>query len=179
MPAVTVFCGSASGLDPQFAAAADRLGEAFAARGIELVYGGGRLGLMGRVADACLGAGGRVVGIIPSFLRTREVDHSGVSELIEVASMHERKQLMFERSDGFVVLPGGIGTLEETIEVLSWRHLGLHDKPIVLVDIAGYWSPLAALIEHLITSGFAGATSRDRLAVARTIEAVFPALGFD
>jgi uncharacterized protein (TIGR00730 family) len=138
-----VYCGSSPGVDPRYREAARALGGGLAARGIELVYGGGRNGLMGLVADAVLAGGGKVTGVIPLHLQNRELAHVGLSELLVVDSMHERKRVMAERADAFAVLPGGIGTLDETVEILSWRQLGLHDKPIYVVDIAGYWSPLA------------------------------------
>jgi uncharacterized protein (TIGR00730 family) len=150
-----VYCGSSAGTDRRYRAAATELGLGLAAAGIELVYGGGRTGLMGLVADAALAGGGRAIGIIPVHLQDRELAHLGLSELLVVDSMHERKALMAEKSDAFAVLPGGIGTLDETAEILSWRQLGLHDKPIYVVDIAGYWSPLAALFDHFVASGFA------------------------
>jgi uncharacterized protein (TIGR00730 family) len=150
-----VYCGSSSGADPLYQRAAGELGRGLAARGIELVYGGGRNGLMGEVAGAALGGGGRVTGIIPVHLEHREVAHKGLSELIVVTDMHQRKRVMAERSDAFAVLPGGVGTLDETVEILSWRQLGLHQKPIFIIDVAGYWSPLAALFEHIVASRFA------------------------
>ncbi len=149
-----VYCGSASGLDHRYQAAARELGEALAKAGIELVFGGGRVGLMGVLADAVLTSGGRVVGIIPERLRAAEVAHQGTTELVIAGSMHDRKRLMAERADAFAVLPGGIGTLDETFEILTWRQLGLHDKPIFLVDVAGYWQPLRDLLDHLIAQGF-------------------------
>jgi uncharacterized protein (TIGR00730 family) len=149
-----VYCGSAAGLDPRYHAAARELGEALAAAGIELVFGGGRIGLMGVVADAVLAGGGRVVGIIPDRLRSAELAHKGATELVVAGSMHDRKRLMAERADAFAVLPGGIGTLDETFEILTWRQLGLHDKPIFLVDVAGYWRPLRDLLDHLDAHGF-------------------------
>jgi uncharacterized protein (TIGR00730 family) len=124
--------------------------------GIELIYGGGRVGLMGLLADAVLAAGGRVTGIIPDFLRNREISHDGASELIVVGSMHERKQRMFELADAFAILPGGLGTLDEALECITWRQLGLHDRPIVVIDVDGYWRPLARLIDHVVRAGFAG-----------------------
>jgi len=150
-----VYCGSAVGLDHRYHAAATQLGESLAKAGIELVYGGGRIGLMGVLADAVLAGGGRVVGIIPGALRDAELAHDGASELVITASMHDRKRLMAERSDAFAVLPGGIGTLDETFEILTWRHLRLHDKPIFLVDVAGYWRPLRDLLDHIGAQGFA------------------------
>ena len=150
-----VYCGSSGAVDASYRAAATELGARLAAAGIELVFGGGRIGLMGLLADAALAAGGRVVGIIPSRLRDAELAHSGVTELVICGSMHERKRMMAERADAFAVLPGGTGTLDETFEVVTWRQLGLHDKPIFLVDIAGYWRPLIDLFAHLVGHGFA------------------------
>lgn len=150
-----VYCGSAVGLDRRYRAAARELGRSLAQAGIELVFGGGRIGLMGVLADAALEAGGRVVGIIPDRLRAAELAHQGASELVVTGSMHDRKRLMAERADAFAVLPGGIGTLDETFEIMTWRHLGLHDKPVFLVDVAGYWQPLRALLDQLVAQGFA------------------------
>lgn len=150
-----VYCGSSGAVDEKYRAAATQLGESLAAAGIELVYGGGRIGLMGLLADAVLAGGGRVVGIIPAALRDAELAHSGTTELIISGSMHERKRLMAERADAFAVLPGGTGTLDETFEIVTWRQLGLHDKPIFLVDTAGYWRPLIDLFEHIVGQGFA------------------------
>jgi len=152
---VCVYCGSNVGRDRRHHAAAQELGDALAKAGIELVYGGGRVGLMGVLADAVLAAGGRVVGIIPGTLRDAELAHQGASELVITAGMHDRKRLMAERADAFAVLPGGIGTLDETFEILTWRHLGLHDKPIFLLDVAGYWRPLRDLLDHLVAQDFA------------------------
>ncbi len=149
-----VYCGSAAGLDPRYQAAARELGEALAKAGIELIFGGGRVGLMGVLADSVLAAGGRVVGIIPQRLRDAELAHPGAGELVIVGSMHDRKRLMAERADAFAILPGGIGTLDETFEILTWRQLGLHDKPIFLVDVAGYWQPLRDLLDHITAQGF-------------------------
>jgi uncharacterized protein (TIGR00730 family) len=150
-----VYCGSASGADPHYREAAAALGTGLVAAGIELVYGGGRNGLMGAVADAVLARGGTAIGVIPLHLQDRELAHLGLSELVIVDTMHQRKQAMAERSDAFAVLPGGIGTLDETVEILSWRQLGLHDKPVYIVDIGGYWSPLATLFDHVVAAEFA------------------------
>jgi len=150
-----VYCGSSDGVDPRYRDAARDLGVALAAAGIALVYGGGRRGLMGAVADAVLGGGGQVVGVIPAVLRDAEHAHQGASELVVVDTMHERKRLMAERADAFAVLPGGIGTLDEAFEIISWRQLRLHDKPIFLVDIGGYWEPLRILLDHIVGAGFA------------------------
>lgn len=171
-----VYCGSSAGIDASYRGAAARLGTLLAESGVELVYGGSRLGLMGVLADAALAAGGRVTGIIPSHLHDRELAHSGVSHMIVVASMHERKQRMFEFADAFVVLPGGLGTLDETIEMLTWRQLGLHEKPVIIADIAGYWAPLLALFEHATARGFVAALSREFYRVVARIEDVLPTL---
>jgi hypothetical protein len=172
-----VYCGSSSGADPRFAAAANELGGGLAARGIELVYGGGRNGLMGGVADAVLAGGGRATGIIPVHLEHREVAHRGLSELVVVTDMHQRKRIMAERADAFAVLPGGVGTLDETIEILSWRQLGLHQKPIVIVDIAGYWAPLAALFEHIVGARFAAPLVPKLISFVPDVGSLFAALG--
>lgn len=149
-----VFCGSSSGTDPRYRAAATELAGALAARGIDVVYGGGRVGLMGVVADAALAGGARVIGVIPRGLFSKEVAHTGVTELREVASMHERKALMYDLSDAFVALPGGYGTLEELAEVTTWAQLGLHAKPVALLDVAGFWDDLVALLDRMVTDGF-------------------------
>ena len=158
MPAiqsVAVFCGSNPGDDPVFRRAAEALGDGLARNGMTLVYGGGRVGLMGAVADAALKAGGHVIGVIPEFLTRREVAHPGVSELIVTDSMHTRKTRMFELADAFVSMPGGLGTFDETIEIITWRQLRLHDKPMLICDIAGSAAPLLAMIEAAIAHGFA------------------------
>ncbi|MCB1520503.1 MAG: TIGR00730 family Rossman fold protein [Hyphomicrobiaceae bacterium] len=146
---ICVYCGSGAGLNPAYAEAARTLGAALAAAGIGLVYGGGGLGLMGEVARATLAAGGRVTGIIPRFLTEKEHMMCDVTELIVTSDMHERKRLMFERSDAFVALPGGIGTLEELVEQLTWSQLGQHDKPIVVASIGGFWKPFLDLLGHM------------------------------
>src|SRR5215211_580073 len=134
---IAVFCGSRSGNDPIFAEAGRLLGRGLAQRGIRLVFGGGRVGLMGVIADAVLEAGGSVLGVIPDFLTRREMAHQGVTDMVITDSMHDRKRQMYEESDAFLMMPGGIGTLDEIIEVISWRQLGLHDKPILFCDIGG------------------------------------------
>ncbi len=146
---ICVYCGSGSGENPAFAAAARRLGQILAESGIGLVYGGGCIGLMGEVARSCLAHGGHVTGIIPGFLTEREVMLKDVQELIVVDGMHQRKHLMFDKSDAFVALPGGLGTLEELVEQLTWAQLGRHAKPIVLANIEGFWDPLLSLFEHM------------------------------
>jgi uncharacterized protein (TIGR00730 family) len=173
---VCVYCGSSARVDARYRDAAAALGRLAAEAGVEIVYGGGRVGLMGLLADAALAAGGRVTGVIPSHLYEREVGHAGLSELIVVASMHERKQRMFELADAFVTLPGGLGTLDETIEIMTWKQLGLHDKPLIIADIAGYWAPFSALLEHAITTGFTGAVARNFFRVVTRIEDVLPVI---
>jgi len=152
---VCVYCGSAIGTDQRYRAAADELGRNLAAAGIAMVFGGGHIGLMGVAADAALAGGGRVIGVIPAALRDRELAHGRVGELVVVDTMHNRKRVMAERSDAFAVLPGGIGTLDEFFEILTWRQLALHDKPVFLVDVAGYWQPLRALLDHIVAHSFA------------------------
>lgn len=151
---VCVYCGSSAGGNPRHAAAAARLGKLLAAEGVELVYGGGAVGLMGILADACLAAGGQVTGVLPRGLFDREVNHRGLTQLHEVDSMHERKQLMFDLSGAFVALPGGLGTLEELSEVMTWAQLGIHRRPIVVVDVDGFWSPLRQLLDRAAAVGF-------------------------
>lgn len=150
-----VYCGASAGNDPRHAAAATELGRLLGESGITLVYGGGRVGLMGIVADATLAAGGKVVGVIPTMLKTRELAHPGCSELIAVDTMHARKQRMFELSDAFAILPGGLGTLDEAFEMITWKQLRMHDKPILLLDIAGYWRPFREMMRHVVDGGFA------------------------
>ncbi len=174
--AVAVFCGSRLGRDPRHAEAADTLGRLLAEAGVRLVYGGGRIGLMGRIADACLAAGGQVTGVIPTFLARWEMAHGSVQEMLEVESMHVRKARMAEIADAFVMLPGGLGTLDETIEIITWRQLKLHDKPIVVCDVAGSARPLLDAIEASIAMGFAEPSARDLYAVANGPEAVLPLL---
>ena len=151
---ICVYCGASTGARPAFRAAAMALGREIAAAGWGLVYGGGRVGLMGLVADSVLAEGGRVTGIIPEHIQAREVQHTGLTELLVVDSMHTRKRLMVDRSDAFAILPGGIGTLDEFIEIVTWRQLGLHDKPIVLIDLDEYWRPLLEMMEKMDASGF-------------------------
>jgi uncharacterized protein (TIGR00730 family) len=165
-----VFCGSSSGNDERYEDAARDLGRRLAARGIDLVYGGGLVGLMGALADACLAGGGRVMGVIPAGLFSREVAHPGINELIEVASMHERKQLMYDLSDAFLGLPGGLGTLEELAEVTTWSQLGLHAKPVALLDVAGFWGPLVAQLDRMVSEGFLRPQNRALIERCDTID---------
>ncbi len=160
-----VFCGSSSGHAPEYAAAEAAFGRLLAERNIELIYGGGRVGLMGTLADASLAAGGRVVGVIPEALASKELAHQGCTELLVVGSMHERKALLAERSDAFIALPGGIGTFEELFEVWSWRQLGYHDKPLGLLNVAGYYDPLLAFLEQCKAHGFMSSAQTDLLSV--------------
>ncbi|HZF35545.1 MAG TPA: TIGR00730 family Rossman fold protein [Candidatus Angelobacter sp.] len=173
---VCVYCGSSLGANPRHAEAARQLGAELAGHGIRLVYGGGRIGLMGQVADAVLAGGGQVIGVIPEHLQVLEKGHHGVTELRVVASMHERKNLMFELSDAFVILPGGFGTLDEAFEMLTWRQLQLHDKPILFLNIDDYWTPFAKLVDQVIGEGFARESSRRLFAIASAVEDVIPTL---
>ena len=170
MRSIALFCGSLHGLDPRYAAAAAEFGRAVAGRGFTLVYGGGAVGLMGVAADAALAAGGTVVGVIPRFLFEREVGHGGVTELVVVESMHERKAAMAERADAFVALPGGIGTLEELFESWTWTLLGLHAKPCGLLNVGGYFDPLLEFLDRMVSAGFVSAGHRARLQVAARTE---------
>jgi hypothetical protein len=171
---VAVFCGASAGRDPRHGDAAETLGAALAEAGIRVVYGGGRVGLMGRLADGALAAGGDVVGIIPTFLQARELAHPGVAEMVVTDSMHARKTRMVELADAFVSLPGGLGTLDETIEVITWKQLGLHAKPIVLCDVAGSARALLAVVDAAIGMGFATDQARELFhlvdGVAETID---------
>lgn len=171
-----VFCGARFGTDPAASDVARRLGRLLAEQGITLVYGGGGVGLMGLVANAALDGGGKVIGVIPRFLLQREAGHPDLHETVVVETMHQRKLQMFERSDAFVVLPGGIGTLEELFEVLSWRTLGLHSKPIVIVDQGGYWKPLADLLRSIVGRGFAEPSHLDHVAFVSELSEILPAI---
>jgi uncharacterized protein (TIGR00730 family) len=151
---ICIFCGSSSGTSPAYAEAARHVGEALARRGVGLVYGGGRVGLMGIVAEAVLGTGGKVIGVIPEALATKEIAHDGLTELHVVSGMHERKALMATKSSAFLTLPGGIGTFEEFFEILSWEALGIHRKPIGVLNVDGYFDPLIALLDHGIAQRF-------------------------
>ncbi|CAN7450700.1 TIGR00730 family Rossman fold protein [Trinickia sp. LjRoot230] len=154
MKAVCVYCGSSPGVRPVYAQAAEAFGRALVAAGCSLVYGGGRVGLMGTVADAVLAAGGRAVGVIPKLLVDKEIGHTGLTELHVVPDMHERKKMMADLSDAFVALPGGAGTLEELFEVYTWAQLGYHAKATGLLDVDGYFRPLLAMLEHTVREGF-------------------------
>jgi uncharacterized protein (TIGR00730 family) len=173
---VCVYCGSGKGLDSSYAIAARKLGKALADNGMRLIYGGGSLGLMGEVARATLGNGGKVTGIIPEFLGSREHMLKDVDELIVVENMHVRKQLMFDRADAFVALPGGVGTLEELVEQLTWSQLGQHDKPIVVANINGFWDPFLNLLQHMKAQTFIRPGLDVRFTVVDTAEEILPAI---
>lgn len=174
--AVCVYCGSGLGTDPAYAEAARGLGRILAAAQIRLVYGGGSLGLMGTLARSVMEHGGKVTGIIPEFLVARERMMRDVDELLVTDDMHSRKRAMFDRADGFVALPGGLGTLEETVEMLTWAQLGQHEKPVVLANISGFWQPLIALLTHMRDEEFIREGLMARYFVADTVEAIVPVL---
>jgi uncharacterized protein (TIGR00730 family) len=176
MPRIAVFCGSRAGASPAYADAAASLGRALAARGCELVYGGAHVGLMGMVADAVLGAGGRVTGVIPASMVDRELAHRGISDLRIVGSMHERKALMASLADAFLILPGGMGTLDEMCEILTWAQLGLHAKPVGLLDVGEYWRGFLAFLDTAVAEGFLRPADRARLRTAADVEALVEAL---
>jgi uncharacterized protein (TIGR00730 family) len=173
---VCVYCGSSPGQDPAFIAAATRLGELLAGAGVGLVYGGGATGMMGAVASATQKRGGEVIGIIPAFLRVRENMFKGATELVVTEDMHERKRIMFERSDAFVALPGGIGTLEELVEQLTWAQLGRHKKPILIANIKGFYDGLIAVFDHMRRTGFIHAATGLSYLVTDDVEAILPML---
>ena len=176
MQRVCVFCGASSGRLPAYTDAARAFGAAAAARGTGIVYGGGRVGLMGAVADGALSAGGEVIGVIPQELVDRELAHGGLSELHVVDSLHERKALMAELADGFAALPGGFGTLDELLEQLTWSQLGLHAKPVGLLDVEEYWLPLIALARHATAEGFVRESDLAAIAVANDAPALLDRL---
>jgi len=173
---VCVFCGSKPGADEAYAEAARQLGQRIAAEGCELIYGGGDVGLMGIVADGVSHAGGRVVGIIPQFLDDWEVGRRHSDEFHVTDSMHARKERMAERADAFVVLPGGLGTLDETFEIITWKQLRLHAKPIAILNVAGYWNHMTSLIDHMVEAGFVAAEHRNLYSVVDRVDDVFPEL---
>lgn len=176
MRSLCVFCGSSFGHDKKWAEAARRLGRGLAAAGITLVYGGSHSGLMGAVAEAALEAGGRVEGVIPKFFLPNEDPFSEVSELTVVEDMHTRKKLMFDKSDGFCVLPGGLGTLDETFEILTWKQIHLHDKPVLLIDMDGYWSTFATMVDKIVEQGFAKPGVKEFYEVVPSVEAALERL---
>lgn len=169
---ICVFCGASAGRDPAQAEAAYRLGLLMATQGIRLVYGGGDVGLMGKVAAGVMENGGHAIGVIPEHLMKMEVGHHGLSELIVVDSMHARKARMFDMADAFAVLPGGLGTLDETFEILTWKQLGLHVKPVVLLNENGFWAPLIAMVEAMVQAGFVAPRHRELFKVADNVDDV-------
>jgi uncharacterized protein (TIGR00730 family) len=170
MKKVTVFCGSSFGADPLFEIQAYNTGQALAAKGIGLVYGGAQVGLMGAVANGVLNAGGNAIGVLPRFLQTKEIAHTGLTELILVESMHERKTRMSGLCDGVIALPGGFGTLEELFEMLTWAQLGLHKKPVGLLNINGFYDELVAFVSTMVDKGLLKPVNRDMLLIDTTIE---------
>ncbi len=152
---ICVFCGASEGSDPAYAAGAAELGRLMAERGIRLIFGAGRVGMMGTIADAVLSNGGEAIGVIPEFLRDREHAHTALTELYVVETMHVRKQMMFDLADAFIALPGGLGTLEELFEMITWRQLGRHEKPIILISTKGYWDPFEKLVQRVVDGDFA------------------------
>jgi len=176
MKRVAVFCGSSSGSNGVYREYAVKLGRALAGKSIELVFGGGKVGLMGVLADSALEAGGSVVGVIPAFLNIKEVAHKEVSELITVSSMHERKALIYDISDGFIALPGGFGTLDELFETLTWGQLGLHSKPVGLLNMNRFFDPLLLTIQKMVGEGFLRTDHQEQLLVADQIHPLLDAM---
>ncbi len=174
--AICVYCGSSPGTEPTFIEAAQKLGKILAENGVRLIYGGGSVGLMGALAESVLEHGGQVTGIIPEFLTKRERPRRLAQELIVTRDMHERKRTMFERADAFVALPGGLGTLEELVEQLTWVQLGRHKKPILIANISGYWGPLLALIDHMRAVKFVPPALRVDFLVAKRVDEILPML---
>lgn len=172
MKRITVFCGSSMGNQSVFKNTAEALGKTFVNRNLELIYGGARVGIMGVIADAVLGVGGKAIGVLPVFLQQKELSHEGLTELILVNTMHERKATMNELCDGVLALPGGFGTLEELFEMLTWGQLGLHKKPVGILNIDGFYDPLIALIQTMVDKGFLKPSNRDMLLVDNNIEAL-------
>jgi uncharacterized protein (TIGR00730 family) len=173
---ICVFCGSSTGIRPEYKSAAEELGATLARRKIGLVYGGGNVGLMGALADAALKAGGEVTGVIPAHLMEREIGHRGLTKLHVVQSMHERKALMADLSDAFVALPGGFGTLDEFCEILTWSQLGLHTKPCAVLNVAGYYSPFLAMLDHAVEERFLKMENRELVLTAESVPQLMRAL---
>jgi uncharacterized protein (TIGR00730 family) len=172
-----VFCGSSFGHDSKWTEAARRLGQGLAGVGVTLIYGGSHSGLMGQVAETALHAGGRVEGIIPRHLLPNEDPFAEISELTVVEDMHTRKKLMFDKADAFCVLPGGLGTMDETFEILTWKQLGLHDKPVLLLNLDGYWTPWLALLDNIVTEGFARPSALEFFEVIATVDELLARVG--
>lgn len=176
LTSVCVYCGSRTGESPTYQEAAQQLGKALAANGLRLVYGGGSVGLMGTVARAALDAGGEVTGVIPRFLEEREVMLRRVENLVITDDMHERKRRMFDEADAFVALPGGIGTLEEVVEMITWAQLGRHKKPVLLADVGGFWGPLTELLDHMVGEGFITGETMIRYLITSDVGQIVPML---
>lgn len=171
-----VYCGSSMNVDDDFKDAAKKMGEILAKNKIRLVYGGGKAGLMGIIADSVMQNGGEVLGIIPSHISDREIQHTSLTELVIVESMHIRKQMMVDSSDAFLVLPGGVGTLEETCEIITWRQLGIHDKPIIIGNLKNYWTPFLSMIDHIIDEGFMRQDDKKTFQVVDSLDDVMDAI---
>ncbi len=178
MKRICVFCGSKAGIRPEYAEAAQALGAGIAARGLGVVYGGAQVGLMGAVADGALERGGEVIGVIPTFLLKKELAHDGLTELREVSSMHERKAMMVNLSDGFISLPGGLGTFDETMEILTWAQLRIHEHPCGLLNVDGYYDRLVAFLDHAGEQGFISAAHRQMILMEDSPEKLLDRLGF-
>lgn len=176
LSSICVYCGSTIDVAQSYRDAAVALGDTIGEQGIDLVYGGGRNGLMGLVADAALAAGGRVIGIIPQSIVALEVGHGALTELVTVDTMHQRKQAMADRADAFVALPGGLGTLDEVIEMLAWKQLGLHDQPIVILNVGGYWDPLLAMFARAADENFIYARGKQLFRAVSEVDEVLPAI---
>jgi uncharacterized protein (TIGR00730 family) len=176
LSSICVFCGSNGGAHPAYLEAAEAVGRGLAERGVRVVYGGAKVGMMGALADSARHAGGDVVGVMPRAIFDREIGHTGLDDLRVVGSMHERKALMAELSDAFIALPGGIGTLEELFEVYTWAQLGIHAKPLGLMDVAGYYRPLVAFLDHSVQQGFLRPSTRSLLAVGDDLDDLLVAL---
>lgn len=171
--ALSVFCGSSLGNDIMYHSTALDLGKQLAAHSIELVYGGAKVGLMGAIADGALSMNGRVVGVIPEYLKNKELAHDGLTEMITVNSMHERKMIMYERSDGAIVLPGGFGTLDEMFELLTWGQMGLHTKPIAILNVGGFYDDLVIFLDGLVDKGFLRSIHRAMLLITEDLDELF------
>ena len=170
MKSIVVFCGSSSGIDPEFLVSAKQLGTTIAARKARLIYGGAKVGLMGCIADAVLAKGGEVIGILPRFLSIKEVAHEGLTQLLIVENMHERKTKMFELGDAFIAMPGGFGTLEELFEVVTWAQLGLHQKPIGVLNVNGFYDPLMAQLDQMVSKGLLKQSNRNLVMIDGTVD---------
>jgi uncharacterized protein (TIGR00730 family) len=177
LSSICVFCGSNGGAQPVYLETAEAVGRGLAQRGVRVVYGGAKVGMMGALADAARSSGGEVIGVMPRAIFDREIGHTGLDDLRVVGSMHERKALMAELSDAFIALPGGVGTLEELFEVYTWAQLGIHEKPLGLMDVAGYYAPLVAFLDHAVQERFLRPSTRSLLAVGDDLDALLAALG--